>query len=83
VIRRLFRTGNTLAMPVPQAAAEALSAAEGDYVLVEHDAAAGAVLVWPLAAQQRLGLGSDYVRTVADFLRDYGDALAALEAEES
>ena len=82
MIRKLFRTGNTLAVSVPAAAVDALSVAEGDYVLVEHDAAAGALLVWPLAARERLGLGGDYVRTVAAFLRDYGDALAALETEE-
>jgi antitoxin component of MazEF toxin-antitoxin module len=81
MIRKLFRTGNSLALSVPQAAADALGVAEGDFVHLEHDAAAGALVVWPLAAHQRLALGSAYVRTVADFLRDYGDALAALDAD--
>ncbi len=81
MIRKLFWAGNTLAVSVPQATATALGVAEGDYVLVEHDAAAGALLVWPLAARERLGVGSAYVQTVAAFVRDYGDALAALEAD--
>jgi hypothetical protein len=81
VIRKLFWTGNTLAVSVPQVSAAALGVAEGDYVLVEHDAAAGALLVWPLAARERLGVGSAYVGAVAAFVQDYGEALAALEAE--
>jgi antitoxin component of MazEF toxin-antitoxin module len=42
MVRKLFRTGNSLAVAIPGAAAAALGVAEGDYVRVEHDAAAGA-----------------------------------------
>jgi antitoxin component of MazEF toxin-antitoxin module len=79
MIRKLFRTGNTLAVGVPQTMADSLGLIASDYVEVEVDATAGALLVWPRAARARLGLSSDYVRTVAEFLRDYADALAALE----
>ena len=81
MVRKLFRTGNSLAVAVPQVAARALGLAEGDYVDVEHDAAAGALLIWPRAAHQRLALSSDYVRMVGEFIRDCGDALAALEPQ--
>ena len=79
MVRKLFRSGNSLVVGVPQAAAQAVGLAEGDYVDVEHDAAAGALLIWPRAAHQRLGLSSEYVRMVGAFLREYGEALAALE----
>jgi antitoxin component of MazEF toxin-antitoxin module len=79
MVRKLFRTGNSVAVAVPQVAAEALGLAEGDYVEVEHDAAAGALIIWPRSARERLALGSDYIRTVGEFIRDYGEALAALE----
>lgn len=79
MVRKLFRTGNTLAVSVPTAAVAALGLAAGDYVVVEQDTVAGALLVWPLRVRQRLGVSSEYVQTVAEFVRDYGDALAALE----
>jgi antitoxin component of MazEF toxin-antitoxin module len=79
MIRKLFRTGNTLAVGVPEAMAGVLGLGDGDYVEIEIDTAAGALLIWPRAARERLGLHSDYVQTVAEYLRDYGEALAALE----
>jgi antitoxin component of MazEF toxin-antitoxin module len=81
VVRKLFRTGNTLAVGVPRAMAEAVGLAEDDYVEVECDGAAGAIVVWPRAAYTRRLPRPEYVRAVAAFLYDYGAALAALEAE--
>jgi hypothetical protein len=83
MVRKLFRTGNSLAVAIPGAAAAALGVAEGDYVHLEYDAAAGALLLWPHAAHARLGISSEYVRVVGEFLRDYGPALAALEAADA
>ena len=79
MVRKLFRTGNSLAVAVPQRLAEALGVAAGDYVEVEHGAAAGVLLVWPYSRYQRLGLTSEYVQAVGDLVRDYAEALAALE----
>jgi antitoxin component of MazEF toxin-antitoxin module len=83
LIRKLFRTGRTLAVGVPQALAEAAALHEGDYVLWEHDAATGALLLWPAARRARLGLRSEYLREVAAFLDAYGPALAALQQAAS
>jgi antitoxin component of MazEF toxin-antitoxin module len=80
MVRKLFLTGNTLAVAIPRAAAEAVGLQGGDYVEIECDPDAGAILVWPRDARQRLGLTSQYVEMVGEFLRDYGDALAALDA---
>jgi len=79
MLRKLFRTGNSLAVAIPGAMAGALGVTTGDYVHLEHDATAGAVLLWPHAAYTRLGVSSEYVRIVSEFLRDYGPALAAVE----
>lgn len=79
LIRKLFQTGRTLAVGVPAALARAAGLAEGDYVLWEHDAATGALLLWPMARRARLGLRSEYLREIAAFLDAYGPALAALQ----
>ena len=50
MVRKLFRTGNSLAVGIPRAAADAVGLQVGDYV-----------------------------EMVGDFLRDYGEALAALD----
>ena len=81
MLRRLFRSGNSLAVAIPQVMAEAVGLAVGDDVVVEHDVEAGAILVWPRAAWEQTGLSSDYVRLVGAFVRDYADALKALERE--
>jgi hypothetical protein len=83
MVRKVFRAGSGLAVAIPGAMAEALGIGEGDFVHLEHDAAAGAVLLWPRAAHTRLGVSSEYVHVVGAFLRDYGDALAALEQEDA
>jgi antitoxin component of MazEF toxin-antitoxin module len=83
MVRKLFRAGNSVAVAIPGTALSALGLAEGDYVRLEHDAAAGALLLWPHTAHERLGLSSEYVRQIGEFLRDYGAALAALEAADA
>ncbi len=82
MVRKLFRAGNSLAVAIPGAMAAALGLTAGNYVRLEHDATAGAVLLWPYQAHARRGVDSEYMRAVADFLRDYGPALAALEQAE-
>ena len=79
MVRKLFHTGNSLAIAVPAAAAALLGLADGDYVEVELDAVAGALLIWPREAHRRRVPSSEYVNLVGEFLRDYGDTLAALE----
>jgi antitoxin component of MazEF toxin-antitoxin module len=79
MVRKLFRTGNSLAVAVPGQAAAALGLREGDYVEIECDPDAGALVIWPRVRCQRLGLTPASVRLVGDLLRDYGEVLAALE----
>src|SRR5581483_6302059 len=58
-----------------------LGLAEGDYVEVDWDPDAGALLIWPRDAYQKRVPQRAYVSAVAEFLRDHGPALAALEAD--
>ncbi len=81
MVRKLFRTGRSLCVGVPEAAAATLGLAEGDYVEVDWDPDAGALLIWPRDAYQKRVPQRAYVSAVAEFLRDYGPALAALEAD--
>ena len=81
MLRKLFRAGNSLAVGVPRHMAGALELDEGDYVEIDCDRGAGALLIWPRAAHARALPRPEYVRAVAVFLQDYGPALAALESE--
>jgi antitoxin component of MazEF toxin-antitoxin module len=81
MIRKLFRAGNSLAVGVPRDGASALGLGEGDYVEVECDSEAGALIIWPRAAYERNLPRPEYVRAVAAFLQEYGAALTALESE--
>ena len=57
-------------------AATALGLSEGDYVEIECDGEAGALLIWPRAAYTRTLPRPEYVRAVAALLQDYGAVLA-------
>ncbi len=81
MVRKLFRTGNSLCVGVPEAAAAALGLVDGDYVEIDWEGEAGVLLLWPRAAYERRVPPRAYLETVAAFLRDYGPALAALEAD--
>lgn len=79
-IRKLFRTGRTLAVSVPEGAAQAVGLAEGDFVQVEADADARALLIWPAEMAERLLPAAEWRAQVAAYLAAYGPALAALDA---
>ena len=80
MIRKLFRTGRTLAASVPEECARALDLAEGDYLTVEVDAGARALLIWPAAIRAAAIPQAEFRRQLAAYLEAYGPALAALEA---
>jgi antitoxin component of MazEF toxin-antitoxin module len=81
MVRKLFRTGRSLCVGVPEAAAAALGLTEGEYVEVDWDSEAGALLIWPRDVFESRVPERAYLAAVAAFLQDYGPALAALEAE--
>jgi antitoxin component of MazEF toxin-antitoxin module len=81
MLRKLFRAGNSLVVGVPRDMAGALGLGEGDYVEIECDSEAGALLIWPRAAYERILPRPEYVHAVAGFLQDYGAALVALESQ--
>ena len=80
MIRKLFRTGRTLATSIPDEFARALDLAEGDYLTVEVDTEARALLVWPAAVRATIIPQEEFRQQVAAYLDAYGPALAALEA---
>jgi antitoxin component of MazEF toxin-antitoxin module len=81
MVRKLFRTGRSLCVGLPEAAAATLGLTEGDYVEVDCDSEAGALLIWPRDVYDSRVPERAYLAAVAGFLRDYGPSLAALEAD--
>ena len=80
MLRKLFVTGRTLAIGVPEEAARQVGFAAGDYVDVEIDREAAALVIWPASHPVRQGVRDGYRAQVAAYLADYGPALAALQA---
>ncbi|HEY8478101.1 MAG TPA: hypothetical protein VIN09_14665 [Chloroflexota bacterium] len=77
-VRKVFRAGNSLAVPLPGAALRALSVDEGDLVDLEIVPSAAAVVVWRRGDLRRGGLTLDFVAQVGAFVEAYGEALAGL-----
>lgn len=77
MIRRLFKTGNSIVVALPKEALDALGLQEGAEVSVEVDRDRGHLLVAP-AGETTGGVDTVFARQVAEFIEGYRPALEAL-----
>ena len=77
MMRKLFKTGNSLVVALPRKALEALGLREGAEVLVEVDLHQGRIVI-ASAAQAPVGVDAEFARQVAEFIERYRPALNAL-----
>ncbi len=77
MIRKIFKTGNSVVVALPREALEALSLREGENVSVELDPERGQIVISP-ALTPAEGVDEEFARQVADFIDQYRPALEAL-----
>lgn len=79
MLRRLFKTGNSIVLSLPREMLDGLKLADGDEVNVELDAEEHRLLVTrvekPLAAT---GIDEDFAGHVTEFIDEYRSALEEL-----
>lgn len=77
MLRKVFKTGNSIVVALPKEMLEALHLAEGGEVSVELDADHNQIVIAP-ATPAVDGVDVEFARQVADFIDAYRPALEAL-----
>jgi antitoxin MazE len=77
MLRKVFKTGNSIVVALPKEMLEALRLGEGEEVSVELDADRRQILIARAPAAVD-GVDAEFARQVADFISAYRPALEAL-----
>lgn len=75
--RKIFRSGNSLAVTLPPDAMSKIGLAEGSEVEVELDPATGSLVMTP-ADRHLADIDPDFARHLAEFVERYRPALESL-----
>lgn len=76
--RKVFRSGNSLAVTLPPDAMARLGIGEGSEVAVEEDVEHGGILITPTSMDLAPGITPEFAKQVADFVERYRPALEEL-----
>lgn len=77
MIRKIFKTGNSMVVSLSKEMLDALQLHEGSEISIELDQEQGQIVMTP-AAPAADGVDADFARQVADFIEEYRPALEAL-----
>lgn len=77
MLRKVFKTGNSVVVALPREMLDALQLAEGQDVSVELDRAGRQIVIAPISPPAE-GVDADFARQVAEFIDAYRPALDAL-----
>ncbi len=77
MIRKVFKTGNSMVVSLPKDALEFLNLGEGTEVTVELDEERRQIVIAPVETVLP-GVDEAFARQVADFIEQYRPALEAL-----
>ncbi len=82
MLRKVFKTGNSLVVSLPKDALDALGIQEGADVSVDLDKEGRQIVITPLEMPlASAGVDETFARQVADFIEQYRPALEALARE--
>ncbi len=78
MLRKLFRTGNSIVVSIPKDILDELQLSEGEDVSVELDSQQRQILISPVEKAISTGIDEAFARQVDDFIEKYRPALQAL-----
>jgi putative addiction module antidote len=79
MLRKVFKTGNSAVVSIPQEYLDALGIAQGEEVSVELDPEGGMLLLRPAGrALADEGVDQEFARRVSEFINRYRTALEEL-----
>jgi antitoxin MazE len=77
MVRKVFKTGNSMVISLPREMIENLQLSEGSEVSIELDEDGQRILITPVQPVNA-GVDAEFARQVADFIETYRPALEAL-----
>jgi putative addiction module antidote len=82
VLRKVFKTGNSVVISIPKEALDYLGIEEGGDVSVDLDRENRQIVITPIQTPlAAAGVDETFARQVADFIEQYRPALEALAKE--
>ena len=78
MIRRLFRTGNSIVLSLPKEVLDDLGIKDGESVNLELDREQRRVIITPVEKPIAIGVNEEFARQVDEFIREYRPALDEL-----
>ena len=78
MLRKLFKTGNSIVVSLPKDIIEPLGVSEGADVSVELDREKGQVISRPVAQSIAGDIDAEFARQLAECIEEYRPALEAL-----
>lgn len=79
MLRRLFKTGNSVVLSLPREILDELGLAEGENVSLELDSQQRQVIVRPVEKPLAIaGVDEEFARQINDFIEQYRPALEEL-----
>jgi antitoxin MazE len=79
MLRRLFRTGNSVVLSLPKEILDGLGVADGENVSLELDRTQGRLIITPAKKPLAIaGVDEEFARQVNEFIEQYRPALEEL-----
>lgn len=78
MLRKLFKTGNSIVVSLPKDILETLGVSEGAEVTVELDRERGQIVIRPIVQPVAGDIDAKFARQLAEFIEEYRPALEAL-----
>ena len=78
MLRKIFRTGNSIVVSIPKDILDDLQLSEGEEVSIEVDSQQRQIVISPVEKPFAVGIDETFAKQVDDFIREYRPALEAL-----
>lgn len=78
MLRKIFKTGNSLVVSLPKEILEPLGISDGADVSVELDRKKAEIVIRPTRSPLAAGIDDQFAQQVSDFIEEYRPALEAL-----
>jgi antitoxin MazE len=78
MLRKIFRTGNSIVVSIPKDILDKLELSEGEDVSIELDSQQRQIVISPVEKPLAVGIDETFARQVDDFIKEYRPALEAL-----
>lgn len=78
MLRKIFKTGNSIVVSIPKDILEQLELSEGEDVTIELDREQRQIVISPIDKPLAVSVDEEFARQVNDFIAEYRPALEAL-----